>query len=129
MRAGEDTLALPRMNPSAEVAVQTMLERPTQQVALLGSERASPRPILAVESSVNIEPIRGLAVDASCIGNPDEAEYRGVDLASGEVVFHQSVGWGTNNIEEFLAIVHEAVGRDPCRFRRTRLTRAGGGSG
>lgn len=47
------------------------------------------------------------AVDASCQGNPGIMEYRGVDLATGRELF--KVGPfqdGTNNIGEFLAIVH-----------------------
>ncbi len=47
------------------------------------------------------------AVDASCQGNPGIMEYRGVELASGRELF--KVGPfqdGTNNIGEFLAIVH-----------------------
>jgi ribonuclease HI len=46
------------------------------------------------------------AVDAACSGNPGRMEYRGVDLATGAVVFHFGPLRGTNNIGEFLAIVH-----------------------
>ena len=46
------------------------------------------------------------AVDAACSGNPGPMEYRGVDLATGEEVFHFGPMPGTNNIGEFLAIVH-----------------------
>lgn len=46
------------------------------------------------------------AVDASCSGNPGPMEYRGIDLATGEQVFHFGPMRGTNNIGEFLAIVH-----------------------
>lgn len=53
------------------------------------------------------------AVDAGCSGNPGPMEYQGVDLATGEKVFHfgpyyadGSTVYGTNNIGEFLAIVH-----------------------
>lgn len=46
------------------------------------------------------------AVDASCSGNPGPMEYRGIDLATGEQVFHFGPLHGTNNIGEFLAIVH-----------------------
>ncbi len=47
------------------------------------------------------------SVDAACSGNPGELEYRGVVTQSGEEIFR--VGpyqQGTNNIGEFLAIVH-----------------------
>ena len=47
------------------------------------------------------------AVDASCQGNPGVMEYRGVDLATGRELFRVGPFQdGTNNIGEFLAIVH-----------------------
>ena len=46
------------------------------------------------------------AVDAACSGNPGKMEYRGIDLATGQQVFHFGPVHGTNNIGEFLAIVH-----------------------
>lgn len=47
-----------------------------------------------------------LAVDAACSGNPGPMEYRGVYLLTGEEIFHFGPVYGTNNIGEFLAIVH-----------------------
>lgn len=47
-----------------------------------------------------------LAVDAACSGNPGKMEYRGVFVGTGEEVFHFGPIYGTNNIGEFLAIVH-----------------------
>lgn len=47
-----------------------------------------------------------LAVDAACSGNPGKMEYRGIHVASGQEVFHFGPIFGTNNIGEFLAIVH-----------------------
>lgn len=46
------------------------------------------------------------AVDAACSGNPGPMEYRCIDLATGAQVFHYGPMHGTNNIGEFLAIVH-----------------------
>ncbi len=46
------------------------------------------------------------AVDAACSGNPGRMEYQGIDLATGAQVFHFGPMHGTNNIGEFLAIVH-----------------------
>lgn len=47
------------------------------------------------------------AVDASCLGNPGKMEYQCIDLATGQRVFHFGpVAPSTNNIGEFLAIVH-----------------------
>lgn len=47
-----------------------------------------------------------LSVDAACSGNPGVMEYRGVHVLTKEVWFHQKFELGTNNIGEFLAIVH-----------------------
>ncbi|MBR6716208.1 MAG: ribonuclease H [Prevotella sp.] len=46
------------------------------------------------------------AVDAACSGNPGPMEYRAIDLQTGSQVFHFGPLHGTNNIGEFLAIVH-----------------------
>lgn len=46
------------------------------------------------------------AVDAGCSGNPGPMEYQCIDLQTGEQVFHFGTIKGTNNIGEFLAIVH-----------------------
>ena len=47
-----------------------------------------------------------LAVDAACSGNPGPMEYRAVYLRTGEQIFHYGPVHGTNNIGEFLALVH-----------------------
>lgn len=48
-----------------------------------------------------------LSVDAACSGNPGLMEYRGVYTKTGEEVFRQGpFKNGTNNIGEFLALVH-----------------------
>lgn len=48
-----------------------------------------------------------LAVDAACSGNPGDMEYRGVYTATGQEIFHIGpLKKGTNNIGEFLALVH-----------------------
>ena len=46
------------------------------------------------------------AVDAACSGNPGPMEYQAIDLQTGYRVFHFGPMKGTNNIGEFLAIVH-----------------------
>jgi ribonuclease HI len=46
-------------------------------------------------------------VDAACSGSPGPLEYRGVDLRNGKELFRQGpYQHGTNNVGEFLAIVH-----------------------
>ncbi len=48
-----------------------------------------------------------LSVDAACSGNPGDMEYRGVFTATGKELFRVGpLPEGTNNIGEFLAIVH-----------------------
>jgi ribonuclease HI len=48
-----------------------------------------------------------LSVDAACSGNPGIMEYRGVVTGSGHQLFHKGpFPLGTNNIGEFLGIVH-----------------------
>lgn len=49
---------------------------------------------------------RSLSVDAACSGNPGPMEYQGVDTKSKDRIFHQAFELGTNNIGEFLAIIH-----------------------
>ena len=55
-------------------------------------------PVAVIENS--------LAVDAACSGNPGPMEYRGVHVASRQEIFHFGPMKGTNNIGEFLALVH-----------------------
>ncbi|MDR1880343.1 MAG: ribonuclease H family protein [Tannerellaceae bacterium] len=48
-----------------------------------------------------------LSVDAACSGNPGAMEYRGVYTATGKELFHVGpLKQGTNNVGEFLALVH-----------------------
>lgn len=48
-----------------------------------------------------------IAVDAASSGNPGKMEYRGVDTQTKKQLFHQGpFQQGTNNVGEFLALVH-----------------------
>jgi len=69
----------------------------TKKVVLSASEKAKyGNPIL-----------KSLSVDAACAGNPGKLEYRGVLTDSKKQVFIQGPFVnGTNNIGEFLALVH-----------------------
>jgi ribonuclease HI len=60
--------------------------------------KESPSPI-----SVDLDSI---SVDAACSGNPGMMEYQGVHTKTGEQIFHYGPILGTNNIGEFLGIVH-----------------------
>ncbi len=81
----------------APAAPDTAIAAPAPAAA----ETAPPRPAAAV-----LQPEDAIAVDAACSGNPGQMEYRGVDLLSGQEIFHFGPVYGTNNIGEFLAIVH-----------------------
>jgi ribonuclease HI len=66
-------------------------------------------PNLSPQTLIEIgQPIaESYCVDASCIGNPGMLEYHGVHTSTRQELFHQGpYEKGTNNIGEFLAIVH-----------------------
>jgi ribonuclease HI len=66
---------------------------------------------------------KSVVVDAACSGSPGRLEYRGVDLRSGKEIFRQGpYKNGTNNIGEFLAIVHALA---MLEEKRRALPRAG----
>ncbi|SNR50849.1 ribonuclease H1 domain-containing protein [Lutibacter flavus] len=51
--------------------------------------------------------LNSISVDAACSGNPGKMEYRGVDTKTKKQLFIQGpFEKGTNNIGEFLALVH-----------------------
>ncbi len=51
-----------------------------------------------------------ISVDAACSGAPGKLEYRGVYTESGEEIFYVGpLTDGTNNVGEFLAIVHALI--------------------
>lgn len=72
--------------------------------------RAATKDAVKAKSSIWMLPPgvekQAIAVDAACSGNPGQMEYRGVYLRDGRQLFHFGPVWGTNNIGEFLAIVH-----------------------
>jgi ribonuclease HI len=66
-----------------------------------------------------------ISVDAACSGNPGVMEYQGVDTKTKAQFFHQKFQLGTNNIGEFLAIVHalamfEKQGKDTPIYTDSR---------
>lgn len=58
-------------------------------------------------TQTNSKPTSGIAVDAGTHGNPGKTEYKVVDIATGEEIYRSKVYMrGTNNIGEYLAVVH-----------------------
>ncbi|WP_299209698.1 ribonuclease H family protein [uncultured Dokdonia sp.] len=68
-----------------------------------------------------------IAVDAASSGNPGVMEYRGVDTQTVKQLFHQGpFKQGTNNIGEFLALVHglaylKKIGSDRIIYSDSRI--------
>lgn len=58
--------------------------------------------------TASVQPLLpSICVDAACNGSPGKLEYRGVNTKTGEEIFHAGPYVdGTNNVGEFLAIVH-----------------------
>jgi ribonuclease HI len=85
---------------SNEEAQRAFSENPWKH---LNSGKKKPTPF---SSSANIIK-NSLAVDAACSGNPGKMEYRGVYVGNSAEIFRSGVmEEGTNNIGEFLALVH-----------------------
>lgn len=89
--------------PTLEAAQKAFNESPWEYIGKNAKETQK-KNILPTHPAILKD---SLAVDAACSGNPGLMEYRGVYVLTGEQVFHQGpFEHGTNNIGEFLAIVH-----------------------
>lgn len=86
--------------PTLEKATEAFRGNPKDHLAVFrGLAERSLRPMPEITNA--------LAVDGACSGNPGVFEYQGVHLPSGQQMFHFGpMDGGTNNIAEFLAIVH-----------------------
>ena len=71
-------------------------------------KNAKPKQPTAVDiDKYGVPNLESLSVDAACSGNPGVMEYRGVYSKTAEEIFRQGpFKEGTNNIGEFLALVH-----------------------
>lgn len=89
--------------------VGNLLSNSIKQEEMKKSKKGGAHPQSKYDSYLDIPGIdlRAWAVDASCLGNPGRMEYRGVDLSTGEEIFRVGpFDDATNNLGEFLAIVH-----------------------
>ncbi len=87
---------------SLEDAEEAYIENPWKH---LKSKKTQSRNSTALPAKEII--YESIAVDAACSGNPGLMEYRGVYVADNTEIFHVGpLEDGTNNIGEFLAIVH-----------------------
>ncbi len=92
--------------PTKEEAERAFNDTPWKYVGKNATQTGNKAKALSIENNPAIIK-NSLAVDAACSGNPGDMEYRGVYILTGEEVFKQGpYEMGTNNIGEFLAIVH-----------------------
>lgn len=101
---------LPAVQPMAvqPPAVRLMAVQPPAVRAPSIRLAASPtNTILVTWDGPNGPVSDAIAVDAACNGSPGDLEYQGICLKTKKRLFHQGpFACGTNNIGEFLAIVH-----------------------
>lgn len=91
---------------SREEAIMALRGDNDSEMAILRSIANADRNMVNFEAFPEII-LDSIAVDAACSGNPGVMEYRGVSLRTGEQIFHKGpFPHATNNIGEFLAIVH-----------------------
>lgn len=99
--------------PTAAEASQAFIAGPEDEHPASAAEniattrtKASPAVVAAAPELPPEVNRNAIAVDAACAGNPGKMEYRGIYLKTGKQLFHFGPCFGTNNIGEFLAIVH-----------------------
>ncbi len=91
---------------SQEAAVEAYRGDPVEQLEILKSIARGPKVSVNYEAIPEIQ-VDALAVDAACSKNPGPVEYQGVWVRTGERIFHAGpFEGGTNNIGEYLALVH-----------------------
>ncbi|WP_124979246.1 ribonuclease H1 domain-containing protein [Nonlabens xiamenensis] len=72
-----------------------------------GKKKQATQPDPALVGKVGMPIMDSLSVDAACSGNPGTMEYRGVLTHNGQEIFRKGpFKKSTNNIGEFLALVH-----------------------
>ena len=98
------TLAEQALRVGPEIAA-SVVERQTKGESLLTVDELG-MTVVRPDATGDVPVLDSIAVDAACSGNPGVMEYQGVYVASRTRLFHFKSPVGTNNIGEFLAIVH-----------------------
>lgn len=92
--------------PNKDTAVEAFRGDIAQHLNLFKAWRSHQKDVVNYDEFPEIIQ-NAVAVDGACAGNPGRMEYQGVFVASGTRVFHFGPAeGGTNNIAEFLALVH-----------------------
>jgi ribonuclease HI len=91
--------------PSKQEAEKALKEGANVHINYSPTTTAKKRPLSKSSRADIIQ--NSIAVDAACSGNPGDMEYRGVNTRTGEELFRMGpFKQGTNNVGEFLALVH-----------------------
>ncbi len=109
--------------PDRDTAVEAFRGRPEEHLGIIRSiisHTAAAKPPKLPEGGRDYTAIPGIrldavAVDGACAGNPGRMEYRAVRVVDGAEVFHIGASQpiiGTNNIAEYLAMIHIAAQLD-----------------
>lgn len=103
-----DCLAQVKNFPNAKYKAFATKSQAEEAYLSAYEERSQQKKSVVSQSSWQDEIKPGsVVVDAACSGNPGDLEYQGVNPFSGEKLFHVGpLAEGTNNVGEFLAIVH-----------------------
>lgn len=89
--------------PEADIAYNTP---PTEYINQASTRKSNSINLDDIDNFPKDVALNSISIDAACSGNPGMMEYRGVYTATGQELFRFGPIWGTNNIGEFLAIVH-----------------------
>lgn len=103
---------------SQDAAVAAYRGKPSDQLGMMRSILKHTSARLTAPSGSYSPPLHpgirldAIAVDGACSANPGPMEYRGVRVSTGEELFHVGATTpltGTNNIAEYLALIHVAA--------------------
>lgn len=102
----EEAVEAYRGNPAMQLGFMKELAKHIKDVPA-----AAARPHARDYSTIPGIRLDAVAVDGACAGNPGRMEYRAVRVGDGVEVFHRGADGslvGTNNIAEYLGIIHLA---------------------
>lgn len=104
-----------------EEAVAAYRGDPVEQLSFFKKIAEHQSDIVNYEAFPEIR-LNAIAVDGACSGNPGMMEYRGVKVATGEEIFHVGpLKDGTNNVAEYLALIHALALLDKQGDRTTPI--------
>lgn len=91
---------------SQDEATEAFRGSPEEHIGIIKSIASHRAPVVNYAAIPEIR-LNAIAVDGACSGNPGKMEYRGVRVADGKELFHFGpADGGTNNIAEYLALIH-----------------------